>query len=218
MRYRVRSALVSVGLTAAILGAGHALGPPAPAAAQEPEVIRPTDVRPEQRIDLRGVLLSTTNVENAQQAEAVFFQGERERFHRASDDPAGRPYGLFLTSHMTSEPAYVVLDLSWLADEDSQDFVDLETFKYPTNLTVESIPSQETTQIQVQPQADGTYLARAYWELAKGSKVNNTDWGVREQYTTRDDSINARVDNGPDDDESRAQGPTPRTGDDEDDD
>ena len=42
--------------------------------------------------------------------------------------------------------------------------------------------------------------------MPKGSKVNNTDWGVQEGYTTRNDSINARVDNGPDDDEARNQG------------
>lgn len=172
MRHQLRSVLVSAGLTAGLVLGSHAPGAFPTAAAQDLEVIRPTDVRPEQRIDLRSILLSTTNVENAQQAEAVFFHGERDRFHRASDNPTGYPYGLFLTSHLTSEPAYIVLDLAWLTDEDRHGFVDLETLKYPTGLTVEGIPSEETIQIQVQPQADGTYRARAYEELAKGSMVN----------------------------------------------
>ena len=218
MRYRVRSALVSAGLVAAIVGAGYALGPPPPAAAQEPEVIRPTDVCPEQRIDVNGSLLTITHVENAEQAGAVFFQGQRERFQRAGTDPMGRPYGLFLTSDMNGQPAFIVLDLSWLAEEDEAGFVNLAVAEPGTDQGLGSTGTHESIQVQLQPQPDGTYLARAYWELAKGSKVNNTDWGVREEYTTRDDSINARTDNGPDDDEARAQGPTPRTGDDEDDD
>lgn len=186
------------------------------ASAQDYPVVRPTDVQPEQRIDINGTMLQITQVENADQASAVFFQGERDRFERAADDPQAHPYGLFLTEDMNSQMSYVVLDLAWLTDEGGRGYVGLETFHTPTDLTVEGIPSTETARIQMQPQQDGTYLARAYEELAKGSMVNNTDWGVREQYTTRDDSINARTDNGPDDDESRAQGPTPRTGGDDD--
>ncbi|MGE3269474.1 MAG: hypothetical protein AB7P40_12055 [Chloroflexota bacterium] len=200
------------GLAALALAGAASLLSAGGVAAQEYPVIRPTDVQPEQRIDVRGTMLAITYVENAEQANAVFFQGERDRFHRAADDPMGRPYGLLMTSHVTSEPALIVLDLSWISDAEMHNFVDLAVFGHPSDLTVESIPDQETVRMQLQPQQDGTYLARAFWELSAGSMVNNTDWGVREQYTTRDDSINARVDNGPDDDEARAQGQTPRTG------
>ena len=64
----------------------------------------------------------------------------------------------------------------------------------------------EAIQVELLEQSDGSFLAIRYWELVKGSKVNNTDWGVDEANTTRDDSIEARVDNVPDDDEARRQG------------
>ena len=69
-----------------------------------------------------------------------------------------------------------------------------------------NLKDDEAVQIMLVEQPDGTFLAIQYEELAKGSMVNNTAWGVQEAYTTRDDSINARVDNGPDDDEARNQG------------
>lgn len=205
MRLRFHAALAAVGLAVGVTLGGHDAGTVRPAAAQGLEVVTPTDVRPEQRIDVNGSLIDITYVEDARQAGAVFFQDERQRFQRAGTDPAGRPYGLFLTSDMTGQPALIVLDLSWLAEEDEQGYVNLHVSESGTGGQRRNAGTHASIRIRLQPQADGTYLAREYWELAKGSKVNNTDWGVQEAYTTRDDSINARTDNGPDDDEARAQ-------------
>jgi hypothetical protein len=181
-------------------------GVPVPSSAQDLEVIRPVDVRPEQRIDVNGSLISVTYVADAQQADAVFFRGERERYHRDGSDPMGRPYGLFLTADMDGRSSYIVLDLSWLKDEDNQQYVNLLHFE-PNASAVRGIRgTHESVQLLLQPLEDGTYRAIEYREIAKGSEVNNTDWGINEAYTTRDDSIDARVDNVPDDDEALNQG------------
>jgi hypothetical protein len=103
----------------------------------------------------------------------------------------------FHTSSITGEPTVVTLDLSWIADQ-GRGYVDLE--------------SQTPIAVLVEPRDDGTYRAILFLGLAHGSQVNQTDWGVEEELTTRDDSINARTDNGPDDDEARAQGGADRTG------
>lgn len=100
-------------------------------------------------------------------------------------------YAAFLTSDVTGQPTLVWLDLSWLHDHNVEGYANLE--------------ENESVQVRLQAQPEGSFLAREYAELAKGSMVNNTDWGVQEEYTTRDDSINARTQNGPDDDEARAQ-------------
>jgi hypothetical protein len=176
--------------------------------AQEHQVIRPTDTRPELRIDVVGSVIRITHVENAQQAEAVFFRGEKDRYQLDALDPRARPYGLFLTYAMDGRAAFIVLDMSWLEEEDNLGFVDLMLFETGP-AAVRGVPgTHESVQLLLQPQQDGTYLARQYEKLPKGSKVNNTDWGVSESYTVRNDSINARVDNGPDDDEARRQGTT----------
>ena len=99
-----------------------------------------------------------------------------------------------VTADITGETKIVWVDLSQLRDLDGGGVANLTSF--------------EAVQIVLREQADGAFLAIEYRELAKGSMVNNTDWGVQEAYTTRDDSINARVDNGPDDDEARNQGDT----------
>ncbi|MGE3270076.1 MAG: hypothetical protein AB7P40_15095 [Chloroflexota bacterium] len=104
----------------------------------------------------------------------------------------------FRTSDLSGQPETITLDLSWLTDEDR----DYAYFGERTPIAA-----------LLQPLDDGTYRAVQFEQLSQGSMVNNTDWGVQEEYTTRDDSINARTDNGPDDDEARAQGT-----DDEDDD
>jgi hypothetical protein len=97
---------------------------------------------------------------------------------------------LFVTSDINGQPTTVVLDLSWLKQE-GMDYVNLDP--------------PVAAEVLLDPQPNDTYLAVQYGALAVGSDVNNTDWGVHEEYTTRDDSINARVNNGPDDDEARAQ-------------
>ncbi len=99
-----------------------------------------------------------------------------------------------VTADITGQEKIVWVDVSQLRDLDSGRIANLKDF--------------EAVQIMLLEQPDSTFLAIEYRELAKGSMVNNTDWGVSEAYTTRDDSINARVDNGPDDDEARAQGNT----------
>lgn len=114
----------------------------------------------------------------------------------ARDDGQGaaRRYAAFRTNDISGEYQIIWVDLSWLKDSDFGRFIDLE--------------EPEAVQIELVEQPDGSFLATQYWELVKGSQVNNTDWGVSEGYNSRDDSINARVDNGPDDDEARAQGDT----------
>ena len=106
-------------------------------------------------------------------------------------EPGAGQYAAFLTSDITGQPTLVWLDLSWLHDHNIEGYANLE--------------ENESVQVRLQTQPGGGFLAREYAELAKGSMVNNTDWGVQEEYTTRDDSINARTKNGPDDDEARAQ-------------
>ena len=98
----------------------------------------------------------------------------------------------FITSDISGQEQVIRVDFSRLEDLDSGRVANLE--------------SPESIQIVLQNNGDGTYLAVQYAELAKGSKVNNQDWGNLEANTTRDDSIEARVDNVPDDDEARAQG------------
>jgi len=100
----------------------------------------------------------------------------------------------FVTADIIGQEKIVWVDVSQLRDLDGGRVTNLEDF--------------EAVQIILLERSDGTFQAIEYRELAKGSMVNNTDWGVSEGYTTRDDSINARVDNGPDDDEVRAQGDT----------
>jgi hypothetical protein len=113
---------------------------------------------------------------------------------RSDDSGTGvvNRYAAFSTSDITGEAQIVWLDLSWLNDADHGDFVNLV--------------DGEAIQVELHERPDGSFLAIRYWELVKGSKVNNTDWGIDEANTTRDDSIEARVDNVPDDDEARRQG------------
>jgi hypothetical protein len=194
------------GLRALWLTFGVSIVVPSPALAQEHNVIRPTDTRPDLRIDVVGSVIEITYVETARQADAVFFQRERDRYQRAATDPQARPYGLFLTYAMDGRAALIVLDMSWLREEWNLGFVNLMLSETGAS-GVRSIPGwHESVQLLLQPQEDGTYLARQYEKLPKGSMVNNTDWGISEAFTTRNDSINARVDNGPDDDEARRQG------------
>jgi hypothetical protein len=175
-------------------------------AAQELEVVRPVDVRPEQRIDVNGSLISITHAEDARQADAVFFRAERDRYQRAGADPMWRPYGLFPTADMNGRSSFIVLDLSWLREEDNTEYVNLMLHQTGTTAVTNVAGTHESIQILLRPQQDGTYMAREYRELSKGSMVNNRDWGINASYTTRDDSINARVDNVPDDDEALNQG------------
>lgn len=82
-------------------------------------------------------------------------------------------YATFLTADLTGQVQVIFLDLSWLSDEEFFDFVNLE--------------QNESVQIGLIELVDGSFRAGEYWELAKGSKVNNTDWGILEVWTTRDD-------------------------------
>jgi hypothetical protein len=66
--------------------------------------------------------------------------------------------------------------------------------------------TQRSVQLLITPLDDGTYLPREYRNLPAGSMVNNTDWGISEAFTTRNDSIDAHVNNGPDDDEPASRG------------
>ncbi|MFN0074153.1 MAG: hypothetical protein ACKVVP_21950 [Chloroflexota bacterium] len=122
------------------------------------------------------------------------FNGTFQKGVRDGPRPGTLPYGAFLTSDINGQPSVIFLDFNFLrgSEEDIGCFVNLQ--------------EDESTQLVLTLQPEDSFLVRGYAELARGSKVNNTDWGVSESYTTRDDSIEARVDNGPDDDEVRAQG------------
>ena len=136
-------------------------------------------------------IIEAPSVEAAKAAPSDDFDTMPERSTDAGMG-ANTRYALLVTADITGEPQIIWLDLSWLKDSDFGDYIDLE--------------NGEAIQVEVIEQPRGSFLAIQYWELVKGSTVNNTDWGISESYTTRDDSINARVDNGPDDDEARRQG------------
>ncbi len=160
---------------------------------------------------INGTMLEITYTENAQQAEAIFFGSEseranqRQRFERAATDPNGRPFGKFLTNDPTGQPVFIILDLSWLREAEDGGFVDLEVSA--PNAAGQGDQEHESVALDVRQQPNGTFLAIQYGGDAgpKGSMVNNTDFGIQERWTTIDDSIAARTDNGPDDDEARAQ-------------
>jgi hypothetical protein len=118
--------------------------------------------------------------------------GNRLEAPLAQSDHSLKQYAAFRTPAITGYDKIIWLDMSWLKDSDKGPLVDLV--------------NGEAIQVELLEQADGSFLAVRYWALVKGSKQNNTDWGVQESNTTRDDSIEARVDNVPDDDEARAQG------------
>jgi hypothetical protein len=101
----------------------------------------------------------------------------------------GNQCATFLTSAISGTEEMVVLDLSQLAAAEG------------------GFEVQEQTAIHVAliPQENGTFLAQRFEGMAQGDMVNNTDFGIQEEWTTRDDSINARVENVPDDDEALAQ-------------
>lgn len=205
MAFGLRSFVV-VATVAATLLAGLVVPAAGTASAESITVIRPGNTDPETRIDVNGSLVAITYVEDGAQASAVFFAGEAARYQRAGTDPAGRPYGLFLSHDLDGRPAFIVLDLTWLTAEDRQGFVDLFVVGPGSTAGRGASGTHESVQLLLHPQTDGTFAAREYRELAKGSTVNNTDWGIHEAYTTRDDSINARVGNVPDDDEALSKG------------
>ena len=75
----------------------------------------------------------------------------------------------FITADITGRTTVVRLDLSQLRDLKGR--------------RVANLKNNESIQIVLQEKPDGRFMAIEYAELAKGSKVNNTDWGVREEYT-----------------------------------
>lgn len=155
-------------------------------------------------IDANGTVLALTYAPDLRRAVESFngqFGGTTGRFNGAFQKglqdgprPGTVPYGAFLTSDINGQPSIVFVDFNFLrgTEQDIGFFTNIE--------------EQESVQFQMTLQPEGSFLARGYGEMAKGSMVNNTDWGISEGYTTRDGSINARVDNGPDDDEAHRQG------------
>jgi hypothetical protein len=131
-------------------------------------------------------------------AQQAFRTGDTSRL-RAATDPQAKPYGFFLQSGATGEQTYLVVDLSWLARQDASGTVpDLKVSPQLGGQT-------EAISVSVRQQSDGTYLAIQYEDLAKGSMVENTNYGIREEWSTRNDSLNARVGNVPEDDEALAK-------------
>lgn len=171
-------------LLALALIAGSMVGAAAPAHAESEH----------QPFTANGTVLRIVNAATLPEAmDAVDDQfGVAEATATDAGTDGVQQYAAFRTSDIAGESQIVWLDLSWLHDADGGDFVNLV--------------DGEAIQVELLEQSDGSFLAIRYWELAKGSKVNNTDWGIHEASTTRDDSIEARVDNVPDDDEARRQG------------
>ena len=147
-----------------------------------------------QPFTVNGTVLRIVAAENVDEARSIVGDDLSTPVVRSLDDGRGnaRRYAAFRTNDITGEYQIIWVDLSWLKDSDFGDFIDLA--------------NREAVQIELLEQPEGSFLATQYWELVKGSQVNNTDWGVEEGYNSRDDSINARVDNGPDDDEARNRG------------
>lgn len=180
----------TLALTLGAALAAVALGPVAPAdSAFAQTTVGTVRQQANDRFQVHGKILEVTHAGNGQEARAILFDNQTHLV-RAATDPNGRPYASFLTSDINGQPTTVVLDLSWLKQE-GMDFVDLDP--------------PVAAEVLLDPRPNDTYLAVQYGALATGSDVNNTDWGIQERWTTRDDSINARTDNGPDDDEARAQ-------------
>jgi hypothetical protein len=176
-------------LSALVICASLLVGTIGPTSTQ---VIAPIDQPPPAVITVNGTVLRIVDAESLQAARDEI----RGRLGPLDEMQVGRPgatqYAAFLTSDITGHPTLIWLDLSWLHDHNLEGYANLE--------------EDEAIQVRLTAQPEGSFLAREYAELAKGSMVNNTDWGVEEAYTTRDDSINARVDNAPDDDEALNQG------------
>ena len=150
--------------------------------------------REHQPFTVNGTILRIVPAATVEQARTAL-DGQLGAEGGASHDDgqgATRRYAALRTNDISGEDQILWVDLSWLKESDFGRFIDLQ--------------EPEAVQIELVEQPDGSFLATQYWELVKGSQVNNTDWGVEEGYNSRDDSINARVDNGPDDDEARAQG------------
>jgi hypothetical protein len=123
-------------------------------------------------------------VASAQEAQSAFFGGQTTNL-RASTDPQAKPYGLFLQTDATGSDAYLMVDLSWLEESTGEPgFADLQTDR--------ALGGQhESVQLQLRQLPDNSFLAIEYSGLAKGSMVNNTDFGVQERMTVYDDAINA---------------------------
>lgn len=171
-------------LLAAVMALGLVIGTTAPALAE----------REHQPFDANGTVLrivAAPTVQGAMRAVDGQFGAVIDKSAHGGAGPV-KQYAAFRTSAISGESQIIWLDLSWLKGSDRGDVVDLE--------------DGEAIQVELLEQPDGSFLAIRYWALRKGSKLNNTDWGVQEANTTRDDSIEARVDNVPDDDEARAQG------------
>ncbi|MCC6174275.1 MAG: hypothetical protein IT305_03130 [Chloroflexi bacterium] len=181
MRRALLAVAASLGLA---VSGGWSLGAAPPVLAEQEH----------QPFDANGTVLrivTAPNVHEAMGAVDRHFGPVTERSDVGRTENT-RQYAAFLTSDISGQPQIIWLDLAWLTTSDYGHFVDLV--------------DGEAIQIELREQSDGSFLAIRYWELVKGSKVNNTDWGVQESYTTRDDSINARVHNVPDDDEALNQG------------
>jgi hypothetical protein len=172
------------GLLAAIMTLSLMLGTTVPALAE----------REHQPFDANGTVLRIVAAPTLQEAMGAVdgqFGAVVDKSAQMGASPV-KQYAAFRTNHISGESQIIWLDLSWLKGSDRGDVVDLE--------------DGESIQVELLEQPDGSFLAIRYWALRKGSKLNNTDWGVQEANNTRNDSIEARVDNVPDDDEARAQG------------
>jgi hypothetical protein len=136
-----------------------------------------------QQFQINGTILRIAYTANADEARRAFLMADSSVL-RAATDPAAKPYGLFKQTDTTGEDAYLVLDLSWLAQQDLGEVPNLEVDQ---SLAGE----HETVAVLLQQQPDNSFLAIQYAALSKGSAVNNTDFGVQERMTVHDDAINA---------------------------
>jgi hypothetical protein len=171
-------------LLAAAMSLGLMLGTTVPALAE----------REHQPFDANGTVLRIVAAPTLQETMRAIDGQFGAAADKSAEMQAGpvKQYAAFRTSAISGGSQIIWLDLSWLKDSDRGDIVDFE--------------GNEAIQVELLEQPDGSFLAIRYWALRKGSKLNNTDWGVQEANNTRNDSTEARVDNVPDDDEARAQG------------
>ena len=100
-----------------------------------------------------------------------------------------------LTSDLIGKDQPIMVDISWLMDRNSE----LRNLQIQTDTPIS---------LTVMPRESDTFLATGV--IARGIVrespfVNGLEFGVREEFTTRQDSIEARVGNVPVDDEALAQ-------------
>jgi hypothetical protein len=93
------------------------------------------------------------------------------------------PIVTLVTSDLSGRPQAILVDISWLREA--------------------QVVAGDPLQLTIQPRESDTYLARSL--VQESPFVNREEFGVREEFTVLQDSIQARVGNVPEDDEALAK-------------